>query len=124
MPIYVGANSFKIHDDTTAGDNFKMTFSATADYMWQKRLGGVGSNSNSTVANHFEGWCCYVGYGAGGGFGGTVMAGEDRADMTVTTTGASQGYSFTKSGSQTALVINAGSNAITNVSFVGFIMRF
>ena len=124
MPIYMGAGNFKIYDDTAAGDNYKMRFNANQDYMWQKRTGGVSLNGSYTVENHFEGWCCYVGYG-GGGYGGTVAAGEDRADMTVTNTGASTGYSFSKTGSQGALVVNAGSsNAIANISFSGFVMRF
>ena len=102
----------------------KMQFGTGNDWLLHKRIGGVSTDGNATVFDHFEGWCCYVGYGSGG-FGGMVMAGEDRSDLTVTPTGATQGYSFTKSGSQAALVINAGStNAITNISCIGFVMRF
>ena len=102
----------------------KMQLGTGNDWMVHKRLGTVSTSGNATVFDHFEGWCCYVGYG-GGGFGGTVMCGEDRTDFTVTPTGHTQGYSFSKSGSQSALVINAGStNAIVGSAFIGFAMRF
>ena len=102
----------------------KIQFGTGNDWLIHKRVGAVSTDGNATVFDHFEGWCCYVGYG-GGGFGGTVMCGEDRTDFTVTPTGHTQGYSFSKSGSQSALVINAGStNAIANISVIGFVMRF
>ena len=124
MPIYVGTNNFKIYDDTATGSNYKMQFSGNQDHMVQRRCGGVAVNGSYTVFDHFEGWACYVGYG-GGGYAGTIVCGEDRTDFTVTTSGVATGYSLSKSGSQGALVVNAGDNyAIANISFSGFVMRF
>ena len=124
MPIYCGDGSTQ--GVTIGGTNEqKIKMGSGSDYLLHKRVGGVALNASTNVFDHFEGWACFVGYSSTGGWGGTVIAGEDRTDLDIVYSGASSGMSVSKSGGQAALAVNAGSSGyIVNCSFTCFRMGF